>query len=59
MLTFKVPGEGFHDLEVADFQKVLEPHAARLSDKDLLTAGNEPDEDFNALWTSFSWLPVL
>jgi hypothetical protein len=28
-------------LEVADIQKVLEPHAASLSDKDLLTADND------------------
>jgi hypothetical protein len=41
MLTSKVPGEGFYDLEVADIQKVLELHAARLSDEDLLTADND------------------
>lgn len=41
MLTSKVPGEGFHDLEVADIQKVLVPHAAKLSDEDLLTADND------------------
>jgi hypothetical protein len=40
MLTFKVPGEGFHGLEVADIQKVLEPHAASLSEKGLQTADN-------------------
>jgi hypothetical protein len=28
-------------LEVADIQKVLEPHAAKLSDEDLLTADND------------------
>ena len=41
MLTSKVPGEEFHDLEVADIQKVLEPHAARLRDEDLLTADKD------------------
>jgi len=41
MLTSKFPGEGFHDLEVADIQKVLESHAARLSNEDLLTADND------------------
>jgi hypothetical protein len=41
MLTSKVPGEGFHDLEVADTQKFLEPHAAKLSNEDLLTADND------------------
>jgi hypothetical protein len=41
MLTSKVPGEGFHDLEVADIQEVLKPHAASLSDEDLLTADND------------------
>ena len=46
MLTSKFPGEGFHDLEVADIQKVLESHAARLSNEDLLTADNDQ-------WTSW------
>jgi len=41
VLTSKVPGEGFHDLEVADIQKVLEPQAARLGNEDLLTADND------------------
>jgi len=40
-LTSKVPGEGFHDLEVADIQKVLELHAAKLSNEDRLTADND------------------
>jgi hypothetical protein len=37
ILTSKVPGEGFHDLEVADIQKV----AARLSDEEFLTTDND------------------
>jgi hypothetical protein len=41
MLTFKFPGEGFHDLEVADIQKVLETHAAKLTEEDLQTADND------------------
>jgi hypothetical protein len=41
MLTSKVPGEGFHDLEVADIQNVLVPHVAKLGDEDLLTADND------------------
>jgi hypothetical protein len=41
MLNFKVPGEGFHDLKVADIQKVLEPHPAKLSEEDLQTADKD------------------